>query len=128
MSVKWSVTIDCAQPATLTAFWNLALGYVDASPPERFASWPEWFRAFGVPPEEWDDGPISRIPAEHGRLFRSSRSEGELDSLRNRAMLGNELSVSGSAPPRIRPYPDRPWTGSLRLCCWQPEIGYLPGN
>jgi hypothetical protein len=31
MSVKWTVTIDCAHPAELAAFWNLALGYVDAS-------------------------------------------------------------------------------------------------
>jgi hypothetical protein len=74
MSVRWTLTIDCARPARLAAFWNLALGYVDASPPEGFASWPEWFRAFGVPPEEWDDGATSRIPGEYARLFHFSRS------------------------------------------------------
>jgi hypothetical protein len=62
MSVKWSVTIDCEHPATLAAFWKLALEYVDASPPEGFANWPEWFRAFGVPPEEWDAGAYIEDP------------------------------------------------------------------
>jgi hypothetical protein len=74
MSVKWTVTIDCAHPAKLAAFWNLALGYVDASPPEGFASGPEWFRAFGVPPEEWDDGAYIEDPDGSVRLFHSSRS------------------------------------------------------
>jgi hypothetical protein len=62
MSVRWTVTIDCAHPAKLAAFWNLALGYVDAPPPEGFASWAEWFRAFGVPPEEWGDGAYIEDP------------------------------------------------------------------
>lgn len=62
MSVNWSVTIDCADPAGLAAFWKLALDYVDASPPDGFASWPEWFRSFGVPPEEWDDGAYIEDP------------------------------------------------------------------
>jgi hypothetical protein len=56
MSTKWTVTIDCADPAKLAAFWCLALGYVEASPPQGFASWEEWLAHFGVPPAEWDDG------------------------------------------------------------------------
>jgi hypothetical protein len=63
MSVKWAVTIDSAQPVTLAAFWNLALGYVDASPPEGFASWPEWFASCGVPPEEWSDAAYIEDPS-----------------------------------------------------------------
>ncbi len=62
MSTKWTVTIDCERPATLAAFWSLALGYVEASPPEGFASWPEWFTHFGVPQEEWDDGAYLEDP------------------------------------------------------------------
>ena len=46
MSTRWSVTFDCADPAALAAFWCLALGYVQASPPEGFASWPDWFERY----------------------------------------------------------------------------------
>ena len=62
MSTRWSVTFDCADPAALAAFWCLALGYVQASPPEGFASWPDWFERYGVPPEEWDDGAYIEDP------------------------------------------------------------------
>lgn len=34
MAVSWTVTIDCADPPTVAAFWKEALGYVDAPPPE----------------------------------------------------------------------------------------------
>lgn len=62
MSVKWTVTIDCAQPATLAAFWKLALGYVDVPPPEGFATWAECFDAAGLPPEEWNDAAYIQDP------------------------------------------------------------------
>jgi hypothetical protein len=62
MSTAWTVTIDCAHPAKLAAFWCLALGYTEASPPEGFASWPEWFERYGVPPREWDDGAYIQDP------------------------------------------------------------------
>ncbi len=56
------MTFDCADPAVLAAFWCLALGYVEASPPEGFASWPDWFAHHGVPPEEWEDGAYIEDP------------------------------------------------------------------
>jgi hypothetical protein len=62
MSVKWTVTIVCAHPATLAAFWSLALGYVDASPPTGFVNWPEYFAASGIPPEEWSDAAYIEDP------------------------------------------------------------------
>jgi hypothetical protein len=31
MATRWTVTMDCADPARLAAFWRLALGYVEAS-------------------------------------------------------------------------------------------------
>ena len=55
MATKWSLTIDCTRPATLAGFWKVALGYVDAAPPQGFGSWPDWFRHFEVPESEWDD-------------------------------------------------------------------------
>jgi hypothetical protein len=48
MSTRWAVTFDCGQPEALAAFWRLALGYAEASPPTGFASWPEWFAHVGV--------------------------------------------------------------------------------
>jgi hypothetical protein len=59
---KWGVTFDCAQPAKLAAFWSLALGYVGASPPPGFDTWPDWFVHVGVPEEEWDDGAYLHDP------------------------------------------------------------------
>lgn len=56
MTTKWTLTIDCAHPTELAAFWSTALGYVEASPPEGFGSWPEWLTQLGVPEDEWDDG------------------------------------------------------------------------
>lgn len=62
MSTRWTVTFDCAQPAALAAFWRLALGYAEGSPPAGFASWPEWFAHMGVRPQEWDDGAYIEDP------------------------------------------------------------------
>jgi catechol 2,3-dioxygenase-like lactoylglutathione lyase family enzyme len=62
MSTSWTVTFDCADPAALAAFWCMALGYVEASPPEGFTSWHAWFAHYGVPPEEWEDGAYIEDP------------------------------------------------------------------
>ncbi|MFD5193889.1 VOC family protein [Streptomyces sp. NPDC058357] len=56
MGTKWSLTIDCAQPAKLAAFWALALGYTEKPAPAGFGSWEEWFAHHGVPEDEWDQG------------------------------------------------------------------------
>jgi hypothetical protein len=62
VSTSWTVTFDCGDPAALAAFWCLALGYVEASPPVGFASWPEWFAHYGVPKDEWGDGAYIEDP------------------------------------------------------------------
>jgi hypothetical protein len=64
MTTRWTVTVDCRQPAELAAFWCLALGYVEAPPPAGFESWQEWLIHFGVPPDEWDDGAYIQDPDE----------------------------------------------------------------
>ncbi|MER5556508.1 VOC family protein [Streptomyces sp. NPDC002793] len=56
MSTKWNLTIDCAHPKPLAAFWAEALGYVQKPPPAGSGSWEEWFAHHDVPEEEWDDG------------------------------------------------------------------------
>jgi hypothetical protein len=62
MTTPWTLTIDCARPAVLAAFWSVALGYVEASPPEGFGSWQEWLAHVGVPEDEWDDGAYLEDP------------------------------------------------------------------
>lgn len=52
MTTRWSLTIDCADPAELARFWSAALGYVEAPPPAGFDSWQDWFTRLGVPKEE----------------------------------------------------------------------------
>ena len=66
----WTLTIDCNRPAVLAAFWNEALGYREAGPPEGFDNWPEWFERHGVPEDEWDDGAFIEDPT--GTLPRIS--------------------------------------------------------
>jgi hypothetical protein len=66
VSTRWSVTIDCADPSALAAFWCLALGYVLARPPEGFASWEDWLAQAAVPPEEWGDGAYIEDPDGSG--------------------------------------------------------------
>lgn len=49
----WSVTVDCADPARVAAFWATALGYVEAPPspvPAGHPDWDEWLALAG------DDG------------------------------------------------------------------------
>ncbi|MEU7028428.1 VOC family protein [Streptomyces sp. NPDC046275] len=48
---KIQVTIDCAEPRRLAAFWCEVLGYVLPAPPEGFASWEE-FEASGPSEDE----------------------------------------------------------------------------
>lgn len=98
MSVKWAVTVDCASPAKLAAFWNLALGYVDAPTPPGFASWPEWFAASGIPPEEWDDGAYITDP-DGVRPSISFLKVPEAKVVKNRVHL--DLQVGGGR--------DEPW-------------------
>jgi Glyoxalase-like domain len=54
VTAKFQVTIDCADPARLVAFWALALGYVPEEPPAGFAGWNAYWRSVGVPEDEID--------------------------------------------------------------------------
>jgi hypothetical protein len=101
MAVKWAVTIDCTQPATLAAFWNLALGYVDASPPEGFANWPEWFASCGVPPEEWSDGAYIEDPGRV-RPSISFLKVPEPKVVKNRVHLDVHVGGGRGEPQQVR--------------------------
>ncbi|MEU8346097.1 hypothetical protein SAMN05443665_103481 [Actinomadura meyerae] len=64
------ITIDCADPAALAAFWAEALGYRLQDPPGGFATWDEALDAMGVPPERRNDASAVVDPGGAGpRLF-----------------------------------------------------------
>ncbi|MCP2259228.1 Glyoxalase-like domain-containing protein [Streptoalloteichus tenebrarius] len=64
------ITIDCADPARLAAFWAEALGYQVQGPPRGFESWEQALDAMGVPPENRNDASAVVDPDGSGpRLF-----------------------------------------------------------
>jgi catechol 2,3-dioxygenase-like lactoylglutathione lyase family enzyme len=64
------VTIDCADPARLAAFWCEVLGYRVDPPPPGFDSWEAALSSWGVPESEWNSRSACSDPAGVGpRLF-----------------------------------------------------------
>jgi Glyoxalase-like domain len=53
MLTRIDLTLDCANPQLLAAFWKTAAGYVDEPPPTPFATREEWLSQFDA---EFDDG------------------------------------------------------------------------
>jgi hypothetical protein len=101
MSTRWTVTFDCAQPTALAAFWRLALGYAEGSPPAGFASWPEWFAHVGVPPEEWDDGAYIEDPDGIGPAI-SFRKVPRPKAATNRVHLDVQAGGGREQPWQVR--------------------------
>jgi hypothetical protein len=62
MTTRWTLTFDCHDVVTMARFWTVALGYVDAPPPEGWDTWEDWLRHFHVPEEEWTDGTLLEDP------------------------------------------------------------------
>ncbi|MGC5334809.1 VOC family protein [Micromonospora sp. DT62] len=56
--MTWHLTIDCAEPARLVAFWAEALRYRPQPPPDGHTTWRDWYLAAGVPPEELGEGDV----------------------------------------------------------------------
>jgi len=101
MSTRWTVTLECAQPTALAAFWRLALGYAEGSPPAGFASWHEWFAHMGVPPEEWHDGAYIQDPDGMGPAT-SFLKVPEPKVARNRVHLDVQAGGGREQPWQIR--------------------------
>lgn len=53
MLTRVDLTLDCANPHLLAAFWKTAAGYVDEPPPAPFTTREEWLSQFD---DEADDG------------------------------------------------------------------------
>ncbi|MFF4648490.1 VOC family protein [Streptomyces sp. NPDC001380] len=56
MEMTLQLTVDCADPRRLVAFWSEALGYVPEAPPGGHATWRDYWVASGVPDEELPAG------------------------------------------------------------------------
>jgi catechol 2,3-dioxygenase-like lactoylglutathione lyase family enzyme len=70
MARDLQITIDCADPARLAAFWAEALGYQLQDPPDGFESWEQALEAMDVPPENRNDASALIDPEGPGpRLF-----------------------------------------------------------
>ncbi|MFD7098708.1 VOC family protein [Streptomyces xanthophaeus] len=52
MEMTLQLTVDCADPPRLVAFWTEALGYVPEPPPGGHPTWRAYWQDMGVPPEE----------------------------------------------------------------------------
>lgn len=80
------ITIDCADPAKLAAFWAEALGYRLQDPPAGFDSWDQALEAMGVPLERRNDASALVDPEGRGpRLFFQRVPEGK--QVKNRVHL-----------------------------------------
>jgi len=80
------ITIDCADPAELAAFWAEALGYRLQDPPAGFDSWDQALEAMGVPLERRNDASALVDPEGRGpRLFFQRVPEGK--QVKNRVHL-----------------------------------------
>lgn len=78
MARDFQVTIDCADPARLSAFWVEALGYEVQPPPAGFATWEQALDALGVPPERRNDASALIDPSGAGpRVFFQRVPEGK---------------------------------------------------
>jgi catechol 2,3-dioxygenase-like lactoylglutathione lyase family enzyme len=56
MKTTLQLTIDCADPQRMVAFWSQALGYVPEPPPGGHDTWRAYWTASGVPEEELPEG------------------------------------------------------------------------
>jgi uncharacterized glyoxalase superfamily protein PhnB len=80
------VTFDCAEPDALARFWCSVLGYQLQQPPEGFASWDDWLRQQGIPPQRWGYAAAAVDPELRGpRLYFQRVPEGK--TAKNRVHL-----------------------------------------
>ncbi|MCZ4119936.1 VOC family protein [Streptomyces sp. H39-S7] len=101
MTTQWSLTIDCAHPAKLAAFWALALGYGEKPPPAGFGSWEEWLSHHEVPESEWDEGAYLADPDGVGPNL-SFLQVPEPKTVKNRLHLDVQVGGGRDTPWEVR--------------------------
>ncbi|MGW0039920.1 VOC family protein [Gordonia sp. NPDC003376] len=86
MAAEFQVTVDCADPAALSEFWALVLGYRLLDPPPGFDTWESALIALGVPEDHRNDASAIVDPEGRGpKLFFQKVPEGK--SVKNRLHL-----------------------------------------
>ncbi|MFF3763611.1 VOC family protein [Streptomyces sp. NPDC001922] len=106
MEMTLQLTIDCADPRRMVAFWTEALGYVPEPPPGGQATWRQYWLDSGVPEEELPEGagetPESIVdPAGSGpRVWFQYVPEAK--SVKNRLHLDLRVGGGRGVPPAVR--------------------------
>ena len=86
MATSIQIVFDANDPARLSDFWALTLGYVIQPPPAGFESWDDWAQSMGIPEENWNDARALVDPDGAGpRLFFQKVPEGK--TAKNRVHL-----------------------------------------
>ncbi|WP_156758646.1 VOC family protein [Actinokineospora pegani] len=100
MAFDIDLTLDCAHPTALAAFYKLALGYEDEPPPPPFATRAEWVASFPPDPDDTaDDGAWLRDPDGAGpRLCLQQVAEPKTGKIR----LHLDIRVSRGVEPERR--------------------------
>jgi catechol 2,3-dioxygenase-like lactoylglutathione lyase family enzyme len=100
MSREVQITVDCADPAALAAFWAEALHYEVQAPPEGFSSWDEALEAWGIPPEQRNDASAAVDPdGARPRLFFQRVPEGK--QAKNRMHLAERAAPGTTGDDRM---------------------------
>jgi hypothetical protein len=99
MAPRIDLTLDCANPARLAAFWKLALGYEDEPPPAPYAAREDWLREHGDPGDTADDGAWLRDPAGAGPRLSLLRVP-EPKTAKNRLHIDVRTAGTGGADER----------------------------
>ncbi|MGW0548573.1 VOC family protein [Streptomyces altiplanensis] len=106
METTLQVTVDCADPRRLVAFWCDALGYVPEPPPGGYSTWRAYWAGTGVTEEELPAGagesPESIVdPAGRGpRVWFQQVPEAK--SVKNRVHLDVKVSGGRGVPLDVR--------------------------
>ncbi len=101
MATAFQVTFDCADPAKLSEFWAKTLGYRLDTPPQGFASWPDFLKSMNVPEENWNDASAIIDPEGAGsRIYFQKVPEGK--AAKNRLHLDVRAGGSRGTPDEER--------------------------
>ena len=95
MTATWQLTIDCADPERLVAFWCEALGYVPEPAPPGWESWLAYWRSLGIPEEDLEgaengSGGIVDPTDRYPRIWFQPVPEGK--AVKNRLHLDIKLT------------------------------------
>jgi glyoxalase superfamily protein len=94
MATSIQVTLDCADPDRVAAFWAEALHYTMAPPPAGHETWPAFLVAAGVPEEDWNSASSIVDPDGIGPRWYFQRVP-ELRAGKNRMHV--DLNIGGGA-------------------------------